>query len=88
LLTPPLLRYPQNVTNYQIGDQVIDGTINSFLAALDELYCGSIDPNIDPTYPDLAPGGYNSSDCGNRKIANVISISYFNNEADYPPAYE
>jgi tripeptidyl-peptidase I len=79
---------PQNVTNYQVGDSIIGGFINDLLAGLDKSYCGSLDPSIDAIYPDLLPGGYNSSDCGDHKIDSVISISYANNEVNYPPAYE
>jgi tripeptidyl-peptidase I len=82
------LVYPLNVTNYQVGDQFIDGYINNLLAALDKTYCGSLDPSVDSIYPDLTPGGYNSSDCGNHKATNVISISYGDDEVDYPLLYK
>jgi tripeptidyl-peptidase I len=81
------LVFPLDVTNYQVGDLFLSGTRNNLLAALDKTYCGALDPHIDPIYPDPRPGGYNSSDCGTLKPANVISISYADNEADYPPAY-
>lgn len=83
------LTYPLNVTNYQVGDMFFPGTINNLLAALDQSYCGSLDSQVDPIFPDVTyPGGYNKSDCGNHNPTNVISISYANDEVAYPPAYE
>jgi tripeptidyl-peptidase-1 len=82
------LVYPQNVTNYQVGDELLAGTMNDLLAALDQSYCSALDPKIDAIYPDPHAGGYNLSDCGNHKPANVISVSYANDEVAYPPAYE
>jgi tripeptidyl-peptidase I len=81
------LTYPLNVTNYQVGDMLNSGTMNNFLAALDQSYCGALDPEFDSIYPDLKPGGYNSSDCGIYKPTNVISVSYANDEVAYTAAY-
>jgi tripeptidyl-peptidase-1 len=83
------LTYPLNVTNYQVGDMFLPGTINNLLAALDQSYCGSLDSQIDPIFPDVTyPGGYHESDCGNHKPTNVISISYANDEVAFPPTHE
>ena len=81
------LTYPLNVTNYQVGDMLISGTMNNLLSALDLSYCGALDPQFDSIYPDLQPGGYNSSDCGIHKPTNVISVSYANDEVAYTAAY-
>ena len=52
------LTAPQTVTNVQVGDQFL-GDINDMLAAFDKYYCGSLDPGIDPMFPD--PRGYNKT---------------------------
>lgn len=59
------------------------------LAGFDENYCKTaLDPAVDPIYPDSKnPGGYNASDCGNRKPPLVISISWAQPEAKLPPRY-
>ena len=82
------LTYPLNVTNYQVGDMLTIPTMNNFLAALDGTYCGALDPSFDAVYPDLTPGGYNTSDCGTVTPAKVISVSYSHDEIDFSPAYE
>jgi tripeptidyl-peptidase-1 len=83
------LTYPLNVTDYQVGDMFLPGTINNLLAALDQSYCGSLDSQIDPIFPEVTyTGSYNESDCGNHKPTNVISISYANDEVAYPPTCE
>ncbi|KAH8592563.1 peptidase S8/S53 domain-containing protein [Bisporella sp. PMI_857] len=88
------LAHPQNVTLFQVGDLWKLGSMNNLLAAFDESYCGALDPEYDPIYPDTVPapalgypGGYNSSDCGNFTPTKVLSISYAWSEADYSPAY-
>jgi tripeptidyl-peptidase I len=59
------------------------------LAGFDKEYCEtSLDPAVDPIYPDLNnTGGYNSSDCGLYKPPLVISISYGRAEAAFSEAY-
>jgi tripeptidyl-peptidase-1 len=67
---------------------------NSFLDALDGSYCTysaygetGDDPVLDPTYPD--PNGYEGPlMCGVYKPANVITISYGEQEADLPAYYQ
>jgi tripeptidyl-peptidase-1 len=93
------LVYPQTITLYQTDDQVQSGTtygfLNTFLDALDGSYCNYTaygitgdSPDIDATYPDSAPGGYDLPEmCGVYTPAKVISISYGLAEADYPKAY-
>lgn len=56
------------------------------LAAFDKYYCDSLDPSLDPQYPD--PQVYNKpTDCGTLSPPNVISISFTWSEADFPPQY-
>ncbi|KAF2112884.1 peptidase S8/S53 domain-containing protein [Lophiotrema nucula] len=92
------LTSPQTVTNMQVGDMVRIteevyrhlplGHLNLMLAALDRYYCDSLDPDIDPPYPDDQPGGYNhSADCGTVRPPDVLSISYTFPEAAFPPEY-
>ena len=76
---------------------VPDG-FNTLLDALDASYCSyeafgekGDDPDIDPTYPDPAPGpgSYKGKlQCGAFKPPNVISISVAGQEADVPAAYQ
>lgn len=53
----------------------------------------ALDPAFDSIYPDPTSAsygllaGYNSSNCGNHKPTNVISVSYLDYEAAYTPAY-
>ncbi|KAL4879066.1 Tripeptidyl-peptidase SED1 [Aspergillus karnatakaensis] len=88
------LTSPLNVTHFQVGDLIAQGTMNTFLAALDSTYCPAIDPKYDPIYPNpypASPGfpsGYNSSDCGTHTTTKVVSISYAYEETDLSPAYE
>ncbi|KAF8173454.1 peptidase S8/S53 domain-containing protein [Pholiota molesta] len=82
----------QEVTLYQVGDIPQGASFNNFLDALDGTYCqveGGDDPNQDAIYPDSDhfPNGYNKTDCGIVKPANVISTSYGYNEADLSPIY-
>ncbi|KAF2435263.1 subtilisin-like protein [Tothia fuscella] len=87
------LTSPMNITNYQVGDMWHIGNMNHFLAAVDQAYCGALDPTFDPVYPDATPavspfpGGYNSSDCGTHRPTKVISVSYTHDEIEYTPAY-
>lgn len=95
--------YPQTTTLYQTDDiNYAEGTIstsgifNTFLDALDGSYCTysaygetGDDPTLDPTYPDTLPGGYNGTlQCGVYTPANVISISYGEQEQDLPAYYQ
>jgi tripeptidyl-peptidase I len=96
------LIYPQQVTLYQTDDQIYSplevadvNTFNTFFDALDGSYCTysaygetGDDPNIDPIYPDPAPGGYKGKlQCGIYKPTNVISASYGEAESDLPINY-
>ena len=82
------LTSPQTITNVQVGDEFQLGKINNMLAAFDSYYCGMLDLDIDPTFPDPRPGGYNqSTDCGTQRPPNVLSISYGESEANFPKEY-
>ncbi|RFU25414.1 hypothetical protein B7463_g10924, partial [Scytalidium lignicola] len=88
------LVYPQSVSLYQTGDDVIwqPATNNNFLDAIDGSYCtydGGDDPVWDAIYPhNFSDTGYQGQpDCGTYKPANVISISYGMEEDGHPPAY-
>jgi tripeptidyl-peptidase-1 len=82
------IAYPQPVINLQVGDMYLGGNLNNLLASFDSHYCGALDPDIDPMYPDLEQeDGYNSTDCGNHVAPNVISISYAYDEAEFPAKY-
>ncbi|KAI0975171.1 peptidase S8/S53 domain-containing protein [Xylaria arbuscula] len=89
------LVYPQNVTLYQVGDNVPynPATNNNFLDAIDGSYCtfeGGDDPVWDAVYPHDAssPGAYTGElMCGTYEATNVISVSYGRNEGDRPPSY-
>jgi tripeptidyl-peptidase-1 len=62
--------------------------MNNMLAAFDQYYCDSLDPDIDPQYPDDQEGGYDQpADCGTVQAPNVILLSYTWPEANYPPEY-
>ncbi|KAG6008285.1 hypothetical protein E4U21_004747 [Claviceps maximensis] len=80
---------PLPVTDIQVGDKYLQGNLNTMLAGFDHHYCHSaLDPAIDPIYPDVQnPGGYNASDCGNRRPPLVISISWAQPEAELPARY-
>ncbi|OBZ66378.1 Aorsin [Grifola frondosa] len=87
-----LLGPKQEVQLYQVGDGVEfkDLSFNNFLDAIDGSYCtfeGGDDPSFDAIFPDPAPGGYKSKDCGTAKPAYVISTSYGYDEAQLTPAY-
>jgi tripeptidyl-peptidase-1 len=88
------LTFPLNITNYQVGDPWVLGGMNNFLAAMDNTYCGSLDPAFDSIYPDShpasdpLPAGYNKSDCGIYEPAKVISVSYAHDEIAFTPSYE
>ncbi|KAF2416266.1 tripeptidyl peptidase-like protein [Tothia fuscella] len=82
------LTYPLNVTYYQVGDLIIGGTLNNFLAAVDDTYCDDLDPEVDSVYPDLDPLGYMGNDCGTISPAKVMSFSIAFDEAEYTPEYE
>jgi tripeptidyl-peptidase-1 len=91
------LTSPQDVINLQVGDMyrlgeapqsLPLGHLNLMLAAFDRYYCDSLDPEIDPQFPNDQPHGYNkSTDCGTIKPPGVISISYTFPEAAFPPEY-
>ena len=88
------LAHPVPVTNIQVGDEYLLGNTNVMLAAYDGSYCAvGLDPNYDPSYPDVAnagqPGAYNSSDCGAYEdaVPLVISISAAWNEASFSAEY-
>lgn len=70
--------YPNDVAIYQIGD---GGSFDSFLDALDGTYCDSGGgPGTNASNPQ----------CGSasgRDLADVISISWTNGEADFSPRY-
>lgn len=92
------LIYPQSIELYQVDDDIEafeDGGFNTLLDALDGSYCTYTaygetgdDPNVDPTYPDPAEGGYKGhTACGTFKPTRVISVSYGVSEYDAPVAY-
>jgi tripeptidyl-peptidase-1 len=96
------LVYPQSVILYQVDDAVYapeeiarDNTFNTFLDALDGSYCNYTaygitgdSPGTDPTYPDLAEGGFKGQrQCGVYKPTRVISVSYGEGEVDFTKAY-
>lgn len=96
--------YPQKVFVYQVNDihyeiysiPSFKGLFNTFLDSLDGSYCDYSAFNttgdsmgIDPSYPDPSPQGYNGTlQCGVYKPPHVISISYGEQEADLPMAYQ
>lgn len=96
--------WPQNVTVFNVDDIVYQTWgnntytwgFNTLLDAIDGSYCtytaynetGNA-PGIDPTYPDLQPGGYNGTlQCGVFEPTNVISFSYGGPEAAVPISYQ
>ncbi|KAI9696511.1 MAG: hypothetical protein M1820_008139 [Bogoriella megaspora] len=96
------LIYPQTVTLYQVDDQIYEpieiattNLFNTFLDALDGSYCNYTaynitgdSPDIDPVYPNPAPGGYKGTrQCGVYKPTQVISASYLQSESDLPINY-
>jgi tripeptidyl-peptidase-1 len=73
---------------YQVGDGVTGATFNTFLDALDEIYCAGTKNMGDPVYPSTRNGGFTGQkSCGQFRATSVISISYANNEADLPSSY-
>jgi tripeptidyl-peptidase-1 len=95
--------YPQEIVLYQVDDlnyvsgpNAVGGFGNTFLDALDGSYCNYTafgetgdDPILDPTYPDPTSGGYKGKTmCGTYKPANVISVSYGEQETDLPVGYQ
>ncbi|PBP18238.1 hypothetical protein BUE80_DR011052 [Diplocarpon rosae] len=88
------LVYPQEVTFYQVADNVQGASFNNFLDAIDGSYCtyqGGDDPTQDGVYPNPSTedGAYKGPEnCGGFAATKVISTSYGYNEADLTPAYE
>ena len=54
------LTHPMEVTNIQVGD-MYGGNVNNMLAAFDRYYCDQINPELDFTYPNTEPDGWNLS---------------------------
>ena len=84
---------PQNITLYQVDDDIeafTDGGFNTFLDALDGSYYNYTaygitgnTPGFDAEYPDPAPGGYKGQlMCGTYTPTRVISVSYGDSEID------
>ena len=94
--------YPQNSILFQTddilyatGQEPSQGFLNTFLDAIDGSYCTfsafgeTGDSTIDPKYPDPGRGGFKGArQCGVYKPANVISISYGEQEDDLPTNYQ
>lgn len=94
--------YPQNSIlfqtddlNYALGIEGGGGFLNTFFDAIDGSYCTysafgeTGNANIDPVYPDPLLLGYEGQlQCGVYKPANVISISYGEQEDDLPTNYQ
>lgn len=94
--------YPQNSILFQTddifyasGQEGGGGFLNTFFDAIDGSYCTfsaygeTGDASIDPVYPDPNPLGYQGKrQCGVYKPANVISISYGEQEDDLPTNYQ
>lgn len=94
--------YPQNSILFQTDDTFYasgveggGGFLNTFFDAIDGSYCTysafgqTGDASIDPKYPNPNPAGYQGkTQCGVYKPANVISISYGEQEDDLPTNYQ
>lgn len=99
----PIL-YPQNIINYQVDDIVYQTNLapippgtygfSTFLDALDGSYCNFSAYNqtgngpSDPIYPDPNGGWQGDLECGTKPLANVISISYGDQEIDLYLSYQ
>jgi len=77
------LVYPQPVTLYQTGDDVLwqPATNNNFLDAIDGSYCtydGGDSPDWDAIYPhNFSTTAYQGEpDCGTYKPSNVMSVKF------------
>ena len=92
------LTHPNNVTLYQVGDDVAwnKATNNNFLDAIDGAYCttdGGDDPVWDAVYPHDDLGGTRPNTytgppmCGTYDATRVISVSYGSEEAARPAGY-
>jgi tripeptidyl-peptidase-1 len=88
--------WPQNPIIFQTDDPVwadldntkFPGIFNNFLDAIDGSYCDPSEEELDPPYPNPAPGGYKGQkQCGVYKPTNVISISYGFAEFELPIRY-
>ena len=82
---------PQEVTLYQVGDEIHKASFNNFLDAIDGSYCsfqGGDDKYLDAVYPDPFGGYQGPENCGGFAATKVISTSYDVNEADLTPKYE
>ncbi|RPD61015.1 subtilisin-like protein [Lentinus tigrinus ALCF2SS1-7] len=85
-----LVGHKQNVTLYQVGDEVQGASFNNLLDALDGSFCtyeGGDDPNQDGIYPDPYGGYQGAEDCGTFSPAHIISTSYSYDEYELTPAY-
>ncbi|KAL2854044.1 peptidase S8/S53 domain-containing protein [Aspergillus pseudodeflectus] len=86
--------WPQNSILYQTDDPVYQnnytfrGYFNNFLDAIDGSYCDPSEEELDPPYPNPAPGGYKGEKmCGVYEPTNVLSISYGGAESSLPIRY-
>ncbi|RGP66721.1 subtilisin [Fusarium sporotrichioides] len=80
------LTSPQNVTNVQVGSEIM-GNLNNMLEAFDMYYCEPV--NQDYQYPSLYPPGCNATDCdcGSSVPPKVLSISWGWTESQFTPNY-
>ncbi|CAK7265071.1 hypothetical protein SEPCBS57363_001395 [Sporothrix epigloea] len=89
---------PRIEINETMNGSPYRGFFNTFFDAIDGSYCSfsafgetgnCVKPEcLDPSYPDIAPGGYNGSlQCGIYRPTNVISISYSGSESYVPKYY-
>ncbi|PMD12023.1 subtilisin-like protein [Hyaloscypha hepaticicola] len=82
------LVYPQQVTNYQVGDLIEGGALTTSYCTYDGGGPRQSDNlfSVDPQYPDPLPGRYKSKDCGTLKSTHVLSFSDSVDEALFPPS--
>ena len=81
------LIYPQGITLYQTGDsQSAPGLFNTWLDAIDGSYCTYTYANETGNDPTIDPPSTNQ--CGVYTPANVISVSYGEEESDLPAYYQ
>ncbi|RYP68682.1 hypothetical protein DL770_008406 [Monosporascus sp. CRB-9-2] len=85
------LSAPLPVINYEVGTMANYSLLSPLLAAFNKFYCDVLKTSASNEQTDASEMNnvitYNHSDCGALQPPAVLSVSYADNEAAFPPAY-